>query len=514
MAGEQSVAELILKIVADSSEVRKELQSAVDAEKKFSKDTKESSKEASDAVDSALDKTAEKSKKTEASFSKFASGLRMISRNLMFLGTTMTAAVLGPMAVASKTSEAVARSFNQLKYTTQLFSQEMAKAAVPAVTEFTKFIRDLYEWFKKLPPEVKENIMRIGLFGGAALTAAGFVGRLVYMINVLLTRLPFLGPALVAAAAAFAGWQVAKYLEDHQKQIELFILRMKSKFQDFWDWVKRGGKEKGPVMEFGWGGVGPGTAGEGKEKVPEIDLGKISVKAKKTGKEISNQLSEGMEGFKNGLDQLLLTYGTWGNMIKQLTLDIAKGMEETFSTFFFDLFSGQLKTVQEYFAAFGKMVLQFIAQLIAKLVMVWIITQIISMIPGGSAVLELLGWGTGGTKGGGGGKGKHEGGLIYHLGGLIKKAHEGLGPGEVPIVAQTGEGVLSRNGMASIGGVQALNRINAGENIAGGPTINLIQVIRAWGPEDVYRERKTLSAAMIEELERNGTFRAAMRRYR
>ena len=50
-------------------------------------------------------------------------------------------------------------------------------------------------------------------------------------------------------------------------------------------------------------------------------------------------------------------------------------------------------------------------------------------------------------------------------GGEIKKAHDGgvVGSDEVPIIAQTGDGVLSRQGMTTLGGVSELNRLNAGE---------------------------------------------------
>ena len=60
---------------------------------------------------------------------------------------------------------------------------------------------------------------------------------------------------------------------------------------------------------------------------------------------------------------------------------------------------------------------------------------------------------------------------IFHKGGMVK-AHQGLfiGPGlrsdERPIIAQTGEGILSREGMAALGGEGALNRLNAGEGSA------------------------------------------------
>lgn len=48
-----------------------------------------------------------------------------------------------------------------------------------------------------------------------------------------------------------------------------------------------------------------------------------------------------------------------------------------------------------------------------------------------------------------------------HIGGVIR-AHGGLAVDEVPIIAQTGEGILSRKGMNRLGGAAALNNLNAG----------------------------------------------------
>jgi hypothetical protein len=54
------------------------------------------------------------------------------------------------------------------------------------------------------------------------------------------------------------------------------------------------------------------------------------------------------------------------------------------------------------------------------------------------------------------------GAAVKHQGGIIR-AHSGLAVDEVPIIAQTGEGILSRRGMANLGGESVLNALNAGE---------------------------------------------------
>jgi hypothetical protein len=53
----------------------------------------------------------------------------------------------------------------------------------------------------------------------------------------------------------------------------------------------------------------------------------------------------------------------------------------------------------------------------------------------------------------------------FHKGGMIR-AHDGLAVDEVPIIAQTGEGILSRRGMSNLGGAGMLNRLNAGQEMS------------------------------------------------
>ena len=60
----------------------------------------------------------------------------------------------------------------------------------------------------------------------------------------------------------------------------------------------------------------------------------------------------------------------------------------------------------------------------------------------------------------------------FHSGGMIR-AHDGLAVDEVPIIAQSGEGILSRRGMANLGGEGALNALNKGASAVG----NTIQII-------------------------------------
>lgn len=92
----------------------------------------------------------------------------------------------------------------------------------------------------------------------------------------------------------------------------------------------------------------------------------------------------------------------------------------------------------------------------------------------------------------------HDGGMVgtggkplpkYHSGGMIV-AHRGVmlpqpGPGEVPIMSQLGEGVLSRRGVAAAGGPQAVRSYNEGRAPAAGATATTTYQVMAFDPRSM-----------------------------
>lgn len=117
----------------------------------------------------------------------------------------------------------------------------------------------------------------------------------------------------------------------------------------------------------------------------------------------------------------------------------------------------------------------------------------------------VIGAGIGGMAGG-----------MFHEGGMIQPivAHSGLAPDEVPIIAQTGEGVLSRRGMAALGGSDNLRRLNRGRSMDSGGTNQTVvvnQMIQAWDASDVLRNKKAIVAAIAEEMKQNGSLRRVMK---
>lgn len=521
MAGEASVAELILKIVADSSEVRKALQESTRDVEKFSKASGQQQKEmasvsssSSATVQNAMDKSREK-------VDRLSFSLRNLSRGMTVIGSLMVGSVVGPMVAASKTSQQVELALRKLTDVGKDFSKEIGIAAIPVVEKFTKFLKEMYEKFKALPPEIKETGVKVVLVAGGILL---LTGRILSLFNALLkianlAKIPIIarifGLTTTVAVGAGAGWFGAQWLEEQINNLnksEYAVKTWGARIQSWWDGLWNKDKK---VMKFDIGDSLTKSNAENREKItsglPEsqrfssvsnasnaVDLGVIKVT--KSVKQLSAAAKEMASGFENGLRDIADKFQFTGETIKQFTVGTVQAMADTFSTGFFDFLTGEFEGFDKYFADFGRRILKMIVDIITQMLIMWALRTMF----GGTSLGPIFG-----AKG----PAKHEGGFLSGFGGMIR-AHSGLAPSEVPIVAQSGEGVLSRNGMATLGSVENLNKLNAGDGGMGGTQIFLQQTIRAFGPEDIWRERKNLASAMIEELSANGAFRGAIRKYK
>ncbi|MCX5701689.1 MAG: hypothetical protein NTW64_01760 [Candidatus Omnitrophica bacterium] len=192
-------------------------------------------------------------------------------------------------------------------------------------------------------------------------------------------------------------------------------------------------------------------------------------------------------------------------------------MENTFSTFIDDGLHGSLKKGADYFKMFGDEVIKIIAKVTAQL----IILNAYASLTGskqrfgfGDILKSVLGIGgaIGGGMSGGYFSTPSSGGLstgtyglgnyalMMHNGGLIK-AHSGinLASDEVPIIAQTGERILSRN----------QNREYEKNKQGNGPII----VIQAWDTQDIMRNRKTIEGIISNALKTNSSLRGDIKTY-
>ena len=112
----------------------------------------------------------------------------------------------------------------------------------------------------------------------------------------------------------------------------------------------------------------------------------------------------------------------------------------------------------------------------------------------------------------------HEGGVIgkFHDGGKIPfpniaRAHTGLAVDEVPIIAQTGEGILSRRGLRNLGGAGELDSLNSGQGgrqtSGGGQQAPGSVHVEVWYPRITSREDiNELSELLGEQIQRQLRF--------
>ncbi|MBI5872994.1 MAG: hypothetical protein HZB36_02490 [Candidatus Omnitrophica bacterium] len=177
-------------------------------------------------------------------------------------------------------------------------------------------------------------------------------------------------------------------------------------------------------------------------------------------------------------------------------------MTDTFSNVFYNTVTGQIGSLKETFESFGQSVLKILSDMLAQYLMTKAIMGIGNLFSGGAIV------------GGVGGSTVNTGAQSiaghsfttawspYHHGGIIR-AHKGLNlaSDEVPIIAQTGERVLSRDQnreyMRSKGGI----------------TINITPVVQLWDATDIERNKRLLVDAVSQSIVNNGAIRKLMRQY-
>ena len=201
---------------------------------------------------------------------------------------------------------------------------------------------------------------------------------------------------------------------------------------------------------------------------------------------------------KEIIDSTAKTKEAWSGIA-----DIVKGtaslMASSLSRGFFDVVTNDTKDLKEVFVDFSKDVLKMITDVIAKIM----VMKALMFMAGGAdgsilgVPLKMI---------------MHEGGMVkkYHTGGKMRAANGmKLQSDEVPIIAQTGERVLSRGQNAAY----ERNNMGNGNPIGRGAQQPLIGpfIIRAWDAQDVYRNRDMLVSAVTQEFLKNGAIRGIIK---
>lgn len=433
-------------------------------------------------------------KKTTDSMVHLGREIQQTGRNLTFLG----AAITGPMAIAFKTASdysiEAGDALQRLTTASISFQNTIAAGMLPVIEKITRVIEQLTLWFNKLDPALRDTIIQTLLIIGVFSTLLGITISLAGRMWILAARIIQFASAnvpLVLMATALLAiiiyWQqlrniampiidmlqigaymVAIGFEKMALAMSHVLAYMASMAGQF-DWAVRF-EEDAIRIENKIGALEDKIAGvmSGQNRWSDaIDtgMGKIRQFWEYFQNISLEKVNLSMERFRQTFEQTFKQAYDKAVNIGATSAEILVNQINMFSTQFGQAF-GQMIVHGKNFGEsmmklFEDMAVAFIAE-VTRMIAQWLIFTALTGGTGGAA---------GGIFGWIGRLFRHSGGMVYHGGGMIR-AHSGLAVDEVPIIAQTGEGILSRKGMGALGGPGVLSALNKGQSVGGG--INIV----------------------------------------
>jgi hypothetical protein len=231
------------------------------------------------------------------------------------------------------------------------------------------------------------------------------------------------------------------------------------------------------------------------------DYNRTAVAIANTGNEILDTYSKLVEGsekasaaHQKNMDGLptqtkLISEDIKGNqkLWVDMTTNTAMSMRDSMADGFFKVVQGDFEGLQDVVASFGEMVVQILMKALATKAMMSIgLGSLIGMAHTGGYIL---------------GEGSFSNVRRFHSGGMSNE--------EIPAILKRNEGVVNESGMNSLG-VDNLNRLNRGEGVGGGDTINnyYIQAIDVKSFREKLQENGDIYAGAAEGAIRdNGSLR-------
>jgi len=472
--------------------------------------------------------------------------MRQVGREISQVGSTMTfmgAAITGPLALAFKSAEKYSLSVhNELKRLDNAFIAlrvSIAEALIPVVHSLANVFGNLLAMWNSIPAATQQMIIQGVAITGIFLTLSGVVvsliGRLIRVGGTILDLVskfalfalanPWLvGIAVVVAGLIFIFLKFRNVAVPALNAIEIGAEMVYIGFVKLIKYLLVGFDKLALGLEKFYDLLGkiPGKLGEPyREAAENIKKFRESldglIKASDTemdrvGNKISDILVTGEGSLVKGYDKARAAIGSFIDSLKNLGKDVkinevaqsfdaigalgegtARSLGSSFKHFFSDAFRGQLDDAKDYFAEFGNMMLDVLAEVLAKIIL---IKTIGAIFPG---MIPFF----------------HQGGEVYHRGGVVHPvyAHSGLSPDEVPIIAQSGEGVLSRRGMSALGS-NNLKRLNRGEGL--GDSNQIFNVYINANDAKSFRDMlvqhpDVFESAIIDALNKNKPIRSAIR---
>lgn len=396
------------------------------------------------------------------------SQIQRAGMNIAFLG----AAITGPLALAfknaSKGSFEMTYQLERLSNVTLQFQKSVAQAMIPVVDRLTRLLGILLDKWKSLSPEVRQIIVQSALITGIFLTLGGVIlmltGRLLKMGGALLgfttihpilvgisiavfaliynfeNLMAILNPLIITLDMVAIGWERVAQGMAHVIAFTASML-MQTNIAVYWE-------EQALLIENIIRGLEADIAtilsgGKGKAEVFVTDL---KAKIQDLWKLLSNppKMKELDINFKSAAKSMegFIQTGSFYFAFLSQTVQMAAAESKKFAGLLKAMRIGEaiINTATAVTRAFADFPWPFSL----------IVAGMMSAL--GAAQVAIIA-----------GQEMHKGGLV--------RAHNGLAVDEVPIIAQRGEGILSRRGMGALGGAGELQRLNAGQGRGNNVTV-------------------------------------------
>lgn len=461
----------------------------------------------------------------------FGRHTKTIGREIKEVGQTMTlvgASITGPFALAfanaAQNSGALNEQLMRLNNVAQQFQKQVAQSVLPVVQTFVRVVENLFGAFNSLNPAFRDQFLQAALLTGVFVTLGGIFTSLVGQVLKLVSTISSLAGSFLALAAAnpmllvmFAAivgivaamfkWKgvadtiastfevVFRFIVNGLHTVELAIGKMVEAVLNGLLFIVDGlAKIPGPTQQAFQGMADQIRQSASVAKnFADNELQAVLTNTQKIGEVITTgkgEWSTAFDGFKQGVSQAI----DFVRGLGQETEFTKRVSAVNFKQFAQDA-KGALGTLQSSLQGAAAVNKQFAVAAQA----VSIAMAIINTAEGVTKAFSTYPWPfsmaiAGIISAAGAIQIATIAAQKFHTGGVIRGDGSGLASDEVPIVAQTGEGILSRRGLAALGEAN-LNLLNSGRGLSNAPSGGSTQI-------NIYIESPRISSS--QDVERLG----------
>lgn len=433
----------------------------------------------------------------------FSKSLKSLGKDISQIGSTIAfvgAGITGPFILAinraSEQSFALSNRLKTIDSIGQQFSNTIAQSLIPVIDKFITGINTLLNWFNSLDPAIRDTIIQTTFLVGVFLSISGIVtvitgkliGLIANMVGLTNTFLAF-AAANLPLLAVIASVGTLIILMTQFKDVADLVMNT---FQILFLFLKNGFLAMKANFEFALIGML-----EALQKVSDI-VGKLPSALGLAFKTIGLDVKNASQSLRALAEQDMKGIITNANTVTNI---LATGTGSWAQNF--DFVKGKVVSLVEAIRGIGTTASSTVVRATVSLKQLisgseMALSSLSSALEGAAAenekfakaagavamALAIVHTAAGVTRAFQDYPWPFSAGVaaIVAAAGAIQIAtiasqrfHEGgmIGPSnlrsdEVPIIAQTGEGILSRKGMAALGGEANLNKLNNGESSGGG----------------------------------------------